>query len=114
MRADYKRHFIPQLPISLGIKHKMLKKLYSFEFWATPKPIAVNSKLTLTDKVVLSSLITRHNGENRLRVKQITIAKDWGISERSVRKSIAKLEKRGLIESLRLGKKLCNQYEIRG
>lgn len=90
----------------------MPKKIYSFEFWAVPKHIAQNKKLNSVDKMILGSIITRHNGESRLKVKIETLASDWGISISSVKHSIKKLEKMGFVDTLRLGKKLCNQYEI--
>lgn len=98
---------------SVRVIYKMPKKPYLFEFWATPKNIAQEKRLTLTEKAVLSSLITRHNGELRLKVKQETIAEDWGISVKSVNRAIKKLSKIGYVESLRIGKKLCNQYKIK-
>jgi DNA-binding MarR family transcriptional regulator len=90
-----------------------MKKIYSFEFWAVPKFIQLNKKLTQTDKMVLSVLITRMNGENFSKVKQKTIADDLLFTVSMISKSIRKLEKLGYITNTQLGKTLCNQYEVK-
>jgi len=90
----------------------MQKKIYPFEFWAIPKLVQSDKRLTPIDKDVFSVLFTRMNGENEARVKQKTIAIDLGINVISVKRAIKKLDKLGMIDSVRMGNSLCNRYEI--
>jgi len=90
----------------------MQKKIYWFEFWATPKIIQSDRRLGPIDKDVMSVLITRMNGENYAKIKQQTIADDLGYSIRAIAESIKTLEKIGYIRNQRIGKKCCNIYKI--
>lgn len=92
----------------------MPRRKLQWEFWPLPKQIAKDTKLSLTEKVVLASLFGRENGEaNPARVKQKTLAEEWGLSLRGVSGAIAKLEKLGYIEKNRMGKTLCNRYGVK-
>lgn len=88
------------------------KKYYPWEFWATPKFIQIDPKLTLADKAILSVMITRMNGDNELKMKQEIIAEEIGVSLISVKRAIKKLEKLGLMTVERFGSNICNRYKI--
>ena len=90
----------------------MPKKTYPWEFWAIPKFIQSDKRLSATDKDVMAVFITRMNGQNEVTVKQETLAKDLNISPKSVERAVAKLEKLGMLDVQRSGQHICNRYKI--
>lgn len=98
---------------SVRVIYKMPKKIYPWEFWAIPKFIQADPKLTATDKDVMAVFITRMNGQNFLKVKIQTVAEDLNVSIKSVQRAVKNLEKRGFLDVKRYGTNVCNQYQIK-
>ncbi len=66
--------------------------------------LAQDKELNITDRRVLDYLISVMDFENYVSVPQDEIANKLGVSVRSVRRSIAKLKKKGILRTRRVGK----------
>lgn len=88
-----------------------MKKFYD-EFWQIPKEVMANTKLTLQSRVIYGILYTRMNGDNKSWPGHKSIAKDFGIGERSVSRYLKELLDAGLIEITRRGLGRSNVYSL--
>lgn len=82
------------------------------EFWSLPKTVAERTDLTVVDKLVLAILWTRRNGENVSWPSQENMAKQLGVTARSVIRALERLAKVGLVAVNRQGAMKSNEYTI--
>ena len=88
-----------------------MKKSYD-QFWATPKDVMANGKLSLAARVIYGILYTRMNGENEAWPGQKSISDDTVIGMRTVVKGVKELVACGLIECNRRGRGKSNVYSM--
>lgn len=82
-------------------------------FWANPKEVTADKKLSSTAKLVYSVLYTRMNGDQMAWPSQEYIALAIGSSVRQVVRSIKELEKRRYLVKKRQGLRKSNQYFLK-
>jgi len=82
-------------------------------FWATPKEVSKDKRLSFGARAVFGVLWTRKNGDNEAWPGQKYISESVCVSNRTTIKYLQELEKCGLIEIQRRGLRKTNKYILK-
>ena len=83
------------------------------EFWAIPKYILADERLSIEAVMIYGILFTRANGESEAWPSQKRLAGELRLGVRTIQRHIDRLEEAGYIEKIRKGKRMTNRYVIR-
>lgn len=85
-----------------GAKARLLRQDGGGGFFWVPTPWVVDRRVSNTEFAVVLSLCRHADAEGRSFVSDAHIARDAGLSERTVRRSLRSLERRGLVSRWRM------------